>query len=983
MEKSREIFLSHDLLPATITRLKVYEGQTVSKGDLLFYYEHSLPVESSQVSDPRSATITTDEILQSAFKNIPDFANRNKDIVRRIFYSNYDGKIEKIFKHDNEKILLPTDKILLITEPCGHEVQFNGLCSICGKDVTFSGYHGSDLERATVNMSHDVVGLMVSNDEALRLEIQTSTRLFAQKKLSLILDLDQTLMHAYASDDSGFESWLANNYDYSQAAQADASFLKSSTSSGSDAAQPDASILNSSVSDATPASPPTVEYTPRNPTLRKICADLGVFFLPPSPLKYYIKMRPGLLQFLKLASEIFELHIYTMGTREYAEAVAELIDPTNHYFKERILSRDESGSMTHKSIRRLFPCDDSMVIVLDDRADVWNWSPNLIKVKKYAFFAGVGDINAPPIDSISLPSTLPVSKVEALTQEHLTHHSTKLVDDDRELEHIFKTLKIVHSKFYALNKSVPTFNHFSRFSSSIPKSIPVSKILTKNKLAVLRGANIVFSAVIPRYNGAAYPFSQIPENSDIWLWASQFGAEISHEISFKTTHIVSNKLDTAKVNQARFIAKNALLSISTKSPAIQNNANDTSLEQNPNSDNITLNTTRGNAEPIGDIQTENSKISNIDYPLVPVVVSLDWLLDSISAWSWLPEKDYLLYPQDHNNIYFKYPQEVIKSNLKLQTDQYDDQDFDSTDSNPNTYNNRGIGRVTDYDEFEDPDQQNLQSVFAGEGHDRNSELIDPEIDVSELVNHVDWDDVDRELNEVLSDSEFDEFDSNEEVYDHNESPTAHTSNTSAELAKNTTRANNPNNSSSIKHVYDSDPSDTDSISNNSENLSVLQQMLGDFHKEQSATTANNNTKSENVENLPKRRKLSNDSFSFTQADNTPKKSSLKVESNNHTFNDSNHERSTFEDSDDSSVGSNNSPRSPTRLADRQDSLNSSSSKDSDVAPSLNSEYSSDDDEFDDFDNISSDFCSAGLGKLAGISKLNFVFMYKKIKWLQN
>jgi RNA polymerase II subunit A-like phosphatase len=33
-----------------------------------------------------------------------------------------------------------------------------------------------------------------------------------------------------------------------------------------------------------------------------------------------------------------------MGTRNYAEAVAKEIDKTGSLFKERILSRDESGS---------------------------------------------------------------------------------------------------------------------------------------------------------------------------------------------------------------------------------------------------------------------------------------------------------------------------------------------------------------------------------------------------------------------------------------------------------------------------------------------------------------------------------------------------------------------------------------------------------------------------------------------------------------
>lgn len=39
-----------------------------------------------------------------------------------------------------------------------------------------------------------------------------------------------------------------------------------------------------------------------------------------------------------------------------------------------------SLGLTQKSLQRLFPCDTSMVVIIDDRADVWEWSPNLIKV---------------------------------------------------------------------------------------------------------------------------------------------------------------------------------------------------------------------------------------------------------------------------------------------------------------------------------------------------------------------------------------------------------------------------------------------------------------------------------------------------------------------------------------------------------------------------------------------------------------------------
>ena len=88
-----------------------------------------------------------------------------------------------------------------------------------------------------------------------------------------------------------------------------------------------------------------------------------------------------------------------MGTRAYAEEVCAAIDPGGVFFRGRILSRDESGSkfsscaeveirctytidqgLTQKSLQRLFPCDTSMVVIIDDRADVWEWSPNLVKV---------------------------------------------------------------------------------------------------------------------------------------------------------------------------------------------------------------------------------------------------------------------------------------------------------------------------------------------------------------------------------------------------------------------------------------------------------------------------------------------------------------------------------------------------------------------------------------------------------------------------
>jgi RNA polymerase II subunit A-like phosphatase len=119
-------------------------------------------------------------------------------------------------------------------------------------------------------------------------------------------------------------------------------------------------------------------------------------------------------------SKLYEMHIYTMGTRTYAEAVVNEIDPKGELFNDRILSRDDSGSMTQKRLERLFPSNTSKVVILDDRADVWSFSPNLIQIKPYEYFVGIGDINSP---------FLPKGKKEAIS----TSEQVKSDADDVDL----------------------------------------------------------------------------------------------------------------------------------------------------------------------------------------------------------------------------------------------------------------------------------------------------------------------------------------------------------------------------------------------------------------------------------------------------------------------------------------------------------------------------------------------------------------------
>lgn len=235
-------------------------------------------------------------------------------------------------------------KLFSVIEPCSHEVQYAGMCANCGKNLTVGDYLGNaDTSRATVAMTHDTLGLTVSYSEAARLERDTTKRLLQSSKLSLIVDLDQCVIQTAVDPTIG--EWLRD------------------------------------------------ESNPNHRFLKDIhqfrIAEEG----PTAPV-YYVKPRPYLDQFLSTISKKFEMHIYTMGTRPYALKIASVIDPEGKFFGSRILSRDENGSNTQKSVQRLFPVETNMVVIMDDRADVWQWSPNLIKVDPFEFFVGIGDINS-------------------------------------------------------------------------------------------------------------------------------------------------------------------------------------------------------------------------------------------------------------------------------------------------------------------------------------------------------------------------------------------------------------------------------------------------------------------------------------------------------------------------------------------------------------------------------------------------------------
>ncbi|KAF5392414.1 hypothetical protein D9757_002308 [Collybiopsis confluens] len=517
--------------------------------------------------------------------------------------------------------------IAVVIEPCKHGMQLQGLCVLCGKDMTNVDYIGfSDTSRASIQMTHSAFGPTVSFEEAQRIERETAQRLLKDRKLSLIVDLDQTIVHATVDPTVG--EWIAEGeaWEATHAARGP----EKTESSDDDECNPNWQALRDVKKFR--LGPETLGSSSRGKG--KVPASKGV---ENDGCIYYIKPRPRWKDFLSEMAGIFEMHVYTMGTRAYAEEVCAAIDPDGTAFGGRILSRDESGSLTQKSLQRLFPCDTSMVIIIDDRADVWEWSPNLLKVIPYDFFVGIGDINStflPKVEplTVSSPSNTPpllaassnvtpeadrtpeeveqseaeksamlsknsetlnvqvnerplAKKQEELKQSanakdpsqsevtpapqvsskeekepdektpgikpistdaqvNKTPRKALLKDDDTELFRVNEILSEIHRRFYQAYDEHLKKSKLPHQTQKRKKQFhDVTRIIPNMRADVLKDVHLLFSSVIP--------LDTRPESTEIWRMAVMFGAKCTTELTPETTHVVTAKRGTVKVDMAQ------------------------------------------------------------------------------------------------------------------------------------------------------------------------------------------------------------------------------------------------------------------------------------------------------------------------------------------------------------------------------------------------------------------------------------------------
>ncbi|KAI1707444.1 NLI interacting factor-like phosphatase domain-containing protein [Ditylenchus destructor] len=410
--------------------------------------------------------------------------------------------------------------------PCDHPLTIKDLCAVCGRDLREKGgLPGQRVEAmsANVSMIHHVPELLVSNKLAKEIGQNDRETLLKNRKLVLMVDLDQTLIHT--------------------------------------------------------------SNRPPKPAERS-SAIVGYRIYNSC---YFTKIRPHTREFLERMNQLYEMHIVTFGQRVYAHKITGILDPEGRYFHHRILSRDELMSSIYKTrnIKALFPVGDELVVMIDDRPDVWQYSDALIRVKPYRYFVEIGDINAPPpainadardngskddttqpestadtesstsptdpekplvsdekVDSSetdntnaeeesevkSTKSNKPVPSKSVPASKNLAEPPPTIVDDDDTLEHIERILTSIHTQFYQSYDEVNTVKDVKVIIAGIRKQ-------------VLKDDNIVFTGLIPREID--------PKQHWLYRTCEQFGAKIESEISDLTSILVAGRSGTDKMRQAK------------------------------------------------------------------------------------------------------------------------------------------------------------------------------------------------------------------------------------------------------------------------------------------------------------------------------------------------------------------------------------------------------------------------------------------------
>ncbi|CAG9860661.1 unnamed protein product [Phyllotreta striolata] len=497
--------------PINVVKLKVKIGTTVSIGYPLLVY------------------------------NSGDSKNEERKLK-----STHAGTVHRILVKEGQ-VVQPGEVLVKLTA-CSHPTIMNDMCAECGADLR----KNDDISTASVPMIHAIPDLKVSEELAQKLGRADNERLLKDRKLVLLVDLDQTLIH---TTNDNIPPNIKDVYHFQ---------------------------LHG------PNSP--WYHTRLRPGTHKFLTSIHDFYELHICTFGARNYAHTIASFLDADQNFFSNRILSRD---------ECFDPTS---KKANLSA-------------LFPCGDNMVCIIDDREDVWSHASNLIHVKPYHFFQHTGDINAPPemdkhesdqlekgVDLTNISNKLaevetdkdqteesseksddkenketesalnngdksseneddkPTESCEKNvneTSEIITNHdaavnivneskndSTKeglkspdddlieIEDEDDYLIYLEEILKQIHGEF---------FREYDKLESG---EVPdLKQVIPRVRGSVLLGCNLVFSGLVPNHLKL--------EQSKAFQVARGLGANVTQNIGDDTTHLVAVRPGTAKVNYGR------------------------------------------------------------------------------------------------------------------------------------------------------------------------------------------------------------------------------------------------------------------------------------------------------------------------------------------------------------------------------------------------------------------------------------------------
>jgi RNA polymerase II subunit A-like phosphatase len=276
--------------------------------------------------------------------------------------------------------------------------------------------------------------------------------------------------------------------------------------------------------------------------------------------RYFVKLRPKLQYFLQELSPLYQMSIYTHGTRKYAEGTCRIMDPEGTYFGRRIVSRSDHPELgANKSLAHLLKTDWSMVLIYDDREDVWKGqqADHLLCAKPFVHFDQQSVVNnAPGMLSLGTKAKELISRTtsddgaatSSTTKPKLTEQAvgtenvestSGLTDDDSDGED------------EGLVQAVAVFKKLHQlYFDSVPDGISkvsVGTVLRDFRNTILAGCVVCFSGMkIPTTDSSS---RRGPEDHFLWKTAVKLGAVVQAAVTGETTHLLATSTGASKARQ--------------------------------------------------------------------------------------------------------------------------------------------------------------------------------------------------------------------------------------------------------------------------------------------------------------------------------------------------------------------------------------------------------------------------------------------------